>query len=178
MSRVRLVPIVLIAVLALAVLFGSWQAYQHFKLLSPLKQNLQQVEGVQKVSIFSGNPDVIQIKLGPFKKLKDEDLQQTYHDIRNQISSRLGQNATIHLTADHNAKLDGALEHYQPFLHEGIAKGNYVEMIRQVTQMAKSQGIQARITMDKQYIYIQLQTGSHYLYSVMSYSSPPGGAAS
>lgn len=178
MSRVRLVPIVLVAVLVLAVLFGSWQAYQHFKLLTPLKHNLQQIEGVQNVHIYSGSPDVIQVQLGPFKKLKNDDLQQTYHNISNQISSSLGHSVTIRLTDEHNTKLDTAYENFQPILHEGIAKGNYVEMIGQLTRLAKSQGIQSKITMDGQYFYIQLQSGSHYLYSVMSYSSPQGGTAS
>lgn len=178
MSRVRLVPIVLVAILALAILFGSWQAYQHFNLLSPLKRNLQQVEGVQTVSILTGSPDVVQVELGPFSKLKNGDLQQTYHDITNQISSRLGSAVTIHLGDHQDNQLASALENYQPILHEGLAKGNYVEMINQVTKVAKSQHIQARITMDGQYIYIQLQEGSHYLYSVMPYSTPQGGVAS
>ncbi|GEO27101.1 hypothetical protein AAC03nite_28860 [Alicyclobacillus acidoterrestris] len=180
MSRVRLVPIVLIAIVALAVLFGGWQAYQHFNLLGPLKKNLQQVKGVQTVDILTGSPDVVQIQLGPFSKLKNGDLQQTYDDITNQVSSRLGSGVKLRLSDDRNGTLSQALESYTPVLLEGIQKGNYREMIAQVTQMAKQQHIQCRITMDAQLnTYIQLEKGSHYLYTVMPY--PPmhqGGASS
>ncbi|WAH39690.1 hypothetical protein NZD89_14815 [Alicyclobacillus fastidiosus] len=178
MSRVRLVPIVLIAIVALAVLFGGWQAYQHFNLLGPLKKNLQQVEGVQTVDILTGSPDVVQVQLGPFSKLKNGDLQQTYDDITSQVSSKLGTGVTLQLSDDRSGTLAQALENFNPVLLEGVTKGNYTEMISQVTHMAKSQGINCRVTMDTQYIYIQLAKGGHYLYKVMPYSTHQGGAAS
>lgn len=176
LSRVRLVPIVLIAVLVLAILFGGWQAYQHFNLLNPLKQNLQQVEGVKTVSIATGNPDVVQVQLGPFDKLKNGDLQQTYDDLEDQISSRLGSGVSLHLSDDRDASLAQAFEDLEPYLLEGLRKGNYTEMIAQVTKMAKAEGLQCRVTMDDENAYLQLAKGSHYLYYVKQYQQ--GGAAS
>lgn len=176
MSRVRLVPIVLIAVLVLAILFGGWQAYQHFNLLNPLKQNLQQVEGVKTVSIATGNPDVVDIQLGPFDKLKNGDLQQTYHDLENQISSRLGSGVTLHLSDDEDASLVQSFETLRPYILEGLRKGNYTEMIAQVTKMAKAKHLECRLTIDDENAYLQLAKGSHYLYYVEPYHQ--GGAAS
>lgn len=176
MTRIRLVPIVLIAVLVLAVLFGSWQAYQHFNLLGPLKRNIQQVEGVKTVSISTGSPDEVVVQLGPFNKLKNGDLQQTYHAIAKQISAKLGSSVNLDIADHHDAQLEQVLEGFRPMLMEGIAKSNYTEMIAQLSQQAKKQGIQASFTMDEKYIYIQLAKGSHYLYDVMPLHQ--GGAAS
>ncbi|WAH35152.1 hypothetical protein [Alicyclobacillus dauci] len=179
MSRVRLVPIVLIAILALAMLFGGWQAYQHFNLLNPLKKNLQSVQGVQTVNIATGSPDEVTIHLGPFNKLENGDLQQTYHAIANEVSTRLGSGVKLNLSDDHGAQLTQVYEgDYYPILAQGKDKGNYTDMISQVSSLAKKQGIQARITMDEQYIYVQLAKGSHYLYDVIPYSTHQGGAAS
>jgi hypothetical protein len=168
----------LIAVLVLAVLFGGWQAYEHFNMVTPLKRDLQQVEGVQMVNVSSGNPEIIDVQLGPFSKLKNGDLQQTYNDLENQISAKLGADVTPHLLDNRNKVLTQAMESFNPALLQGIDKSNYTTMIAQVTNEAKKQGIQCRITMDRQYIYIQLAKGKYYLYTVMPYTTRQGGAAS
>lgn len=179
LSRVRLVPIFLVAMVVLAVLFGGWQAYQHFNLLNPLKRNLQQVSGVQTVSILTGSPDVVQVQLGPFNKLDKGDLQRTYHDISNQVESRLGTGVTLRLADKHGGSLVQTFEvSFEPVLIEGKAKQNYTEMISNVKALAKTDGIRARITMDSQSIYVQLEKGSDYLYRVMPYTTNQGGAAS
>lgn len=179
MSRVRLVPIFLVAIVVLAILFGGWQAYQHFNLLNPLKRNLQQVSGVQTVNILTGSPDVVQVQLGPFNKLEKGDLQETYRDISDQIGTRLGTGVTLRLADDHGGSLTQMFEvKFEPILLEGIAKDNYTEMIGKVQQLAKTSGVHSRITMDGQDIYIQLAKGNNYLYRVMPYTTHQGGAAS
>lgn len=178
MSRVRLVPIFLVAIVVLCVLFGGWQAYQHFNLLNPLKKNLQQVSGVQTVAILTGSPDVVQVHLGPFSKLENGDLQQTYQDIASQIETRLGSGVSVQLTDHHDALLTDTFESFQPYLRQGLAKQNYLQMISQLSQMAQRKHVNARITMDGQNVYIQLAKGSHYLYQVIPYGTHQGGAAS
>ncbi|GLG00768.1 hypothetical protein Alches_08070 [Alicyclobacillus hesperidum subsp. aegles] len=179
MSRVRLLPIFVVAVVVLAILFGGWQAYQHYNLLNPLKRSLQSVAGVQTVDISTGSPDIVQVQLGPFQKLKNGDLQETYHDISNEIENRLGSNVTVRLTDGREGSLTQIFESsFEFYIQEGIAKENYTQMVSQVNQLAAKDGIEARITMDNQYIYVQLAKGNHYLYRVIPYTIHQGGASS
>ncbi|WP_245630047.1 hypothetical protein [Alicyclobacillus acidiphilus] len=174
----RLVPIFVVAIFVLSILFGGWQAYQHFNLLNPLKRNLQQVAGVQTVNISTGSPDLVQIQLGPFDKLKNGDLQQTYHAISTQIENRLGTNVSLQISDNHEGPLTQVFESsFVFYIQEGIAKQNYTQMVSQVAELAKKDGIDARLTMDSQDIYIQLAKGNSYLYRVIPYGNRQGGAS-
>lgn len=178
LSRVRLVPIFIVAIFVLSVLFGGWQAYQHFNLLNPLKRNLQQVAGVQTVNISTGSPDVVQVQLGPFDKLKNGDLQQTYHDISKQIENRLGADVSLRISDSHEGTLTQTFESsFEFYIQEGIAKQTYTQMVSQVHALAKKEGINARMTMDSQDIYVQLAKGKSYLYRVIPYGNRQGGAS-
>jgi hypothetical protein len=173
LSRIRLVPMILIAVVSLAILFSGWQAYQRFNLVNPLKLSLSKLAGVESVNVNSGNPKVIQIKLGAVK-----DLQTTYDSIALTISGALGSSGSLEIQDNSDDKLRSAYESYQPIILEGLAKGNYTEMISTIDKLAIKNGINARITMDQHHVYVQLSAGRHYLYKVWSYSVRQGGGAS
>ncbi|MBF8377436.1 hypothetical protein IW967_06050 [Alicyclobacillus mali] len=177
MSRIRIVPIFVTALLMLALLIGGWQAYQHYNLLNPLKQSLQSVAGVEKVDITTGSPDVVVIQLGPFQTLKDGDLQMTYDAISDEIEHKLGTNVSVRIGDAHEGPLtqlfEGAFELY---IQQGIAKEDYTQMASDVARLAKSNHVAYRLTMDNSFIYLQLQKGPYYLYRVIPYASRAGGA--
>jgi hypothetical protein len=159
---------------SLVVLFGGWQAYQRLNLVNPLKTKLQTIQGVQSVQVVNGNPNVITVQLGKVK-----DLQTTYHSLTQTITETLGSNQPITILDHRNSILTQDDESLQPIILEGLAKGNYVEMILQVKQAAVKLGINVRVTMDSQNVFVQLEQGSYYLYDVQSYHLPgTGGAAS
>ena len=176
MSRVRLVPILLIAVITLAVLFGGWQAYQHYNLLQPLQTNLKRISGVQSVEIWTKGSRVT-VKLGPVNTLQNHDLQQTYRAIEANIQNALGTGETPEVTSEDtpSATLQSAMESYYMILRESVQKGDFVEMVPQVETLAAKAGITAKITMDDHNFYIQLSKGSSYLYEIMAYTLPTGG---
>lgn len=173
MSRIRLVPVIFILVITLAILFAGWQAYQRFNLVNPIKSDLRQVTGVQSVQVDTGNPGTIRIQLGAVK-----DLQKTYKDISHVVSGSLGGSENVVILDHHNDALASALEDFQPILQQGLAKGNYTEMIASVEQKAAKQNINARITMDEHNVYVQLAEDNHYLYIVMINTVHQGGATS
>jgi hypothetical protein len=173
MSRIRLVPVILIALASLLVLFGAYRAYEHFSLITPLQSELRHISGVQNVVIEQGKPGVISIKLKPV-----DDLQTTYQNIVQAIRSVLGDPQSLNLIDNRSPELKAAYESFQPILQEGIAKGDYTEMITSVNEKAAQLHIQARITMDSHYVYVQLAKGNYYLYDVIPYTVRQGGASS
>lgn len=177
MSRVRLVPVLVIAFMTLAVLFGGWKAYDHFKLLQPLQSNLTSIAGVSSVNlneVSDGGPIVIQ--LGPVQKLKDGDLQQTYQEIVSNIRTSMATDVLPTIVDHHNEALVNASESYNFIFNEGIAKYNYSEMKAKVEALAKADHIAIRMTMDQSNLYVQMSQGSYYLYEIIPLHQ--GGGAS
>lgn len=171
MSRIRLVPMIFIVLISLGILFAGWQAYKRFNLVNPLKSELQAVTGVKTVDVNVGNPSVIKIKLGPV-----DDLQTTYDSIENTVSGALGSSGSLRIVDNRDKTLQNVYEDLSPYLYQGIANGSYVEMIAQVEQKAQKAGIDAKITMDKTSVYVQMTHGDHYLYDVLPLHQ--GGASS
>jgi hypothetical protein len=167
LTRIRLVPVILIALISFAVLSGGWWAYRQYNVVNPLKDSLGQISGVQNVQVETGNPAVITIKLG-----RVSDLQSTYLTISKAVRSILGdpQSVTVTIEDNRTQDLNSAYEALVPILQEGVAHGSFTEMITKAEQMAQQLHMDARITMDEHNIYIQLEQGSHYLYQVMSYT--------
>ncbi len=169
-SRVRLVPIILIAVITLAILFGGWQAYLHFNMIGPLETHLSSIAGVRSAVVEGGQPTTVRIQLGNV-----DDLETTYQKIYNQVSQSLGSNVDISIQDTRDTQLTKEYQKLTPALLEGIAKGNYTEMIASVEKQAVKDGFRATITMDKSYVYVQMSEGSHHLYDVFKYTSHQGG---
>lgn len=173
MSRIRLVPMILILLISLAVLFTGWQAYRHFNLVNPLETQLSSVTGVKNVDVAVGNPTVVHVKLGQVA-----DLQSTYRSISQTLSGSVKSSGDIIIEDNRNQALSDAWEQLNPMVYEGAAHGNFTEMISNVKKSAKQDGIDAKITMDAHHLYVQFEQGSHYLYEVLPYSQSQGGAAS
>ncbi|MCL6453789.1 MAG: hypothetical protein K6T78_09300 [Alicyclobacillus sp.] len=173
MSRIRLIPMIFIALVCLGILISGWQAYKRFNMVQPLKAQLEAVAGVKNVVVDVGNPSTIQVKLGPVK-----DLQTTYDSILTKVDGQLGGTGAITLVDNRDSTLTAAWESLSPILYEGLRKGNYTEMISAFDTKAAKEGIRAAVTMDTRNVYVQLSKGSHYLYTVEPYSLNQGGAAS
>lgn len=173
MSRIRLIPMILIVLLCLGILFGGWQAYKRFNMVEPLKTQLATVPGVKNVEVNVGNPSSIKVKLGAV-----DDLQTTYKAIETKVSGSLGSSQSVQIVDNRNQTLGKAWEDLSPIVYEYGKKGNYTEMIAAVEKSAAAKGIQATVTMDTHNVYIQLAQGSHDLYDVWPYTLNQGGATS
>jgi hypothetical protein len=173
MSRVRLVPVIFIAILSLSLLFGVFQLYQRFNLVNPLKSDLETLKYVKSVDVVPGNPAVVKVELNN----QVTDLQSSYGQIASKVTSVAGGGQII-LLDNRDDMLQNLYENITMRLLEGSAKGNYTEMIAAATNLASKAGVQAKITMDNHNYYIQLSKGGRYLYQVMPYTLRQGGASS
>lgn len=169
MSRLRLVPILIILVITLAVLFGGWQAYRHYNLIAPLQTTLEKIQGVQSANVASGNSNTVVVKLG-----KVQDLQSTYDRISSAITAASGSAVNIEIEDNRTPALIAEYEQLQPILFQGLAQGTYTTMIRDVEAAAQKAGFATRVTMDDQHVFVQLEKNGHYLYNVQSYTLRQG----
>ncbi|QRF23391.1 hypothetical protein FY534_06710 [Alicyclobacillus sp. TC] len=176
LSRVRMVPVLVIAIVTLGILFGAWQGYQQYRLIAPLQAELSKIPGVESVTINRSPSDTVVIQLGPVQTLVNHDLQSTYNEIQNDVIGTLGSGESIILKDKSDQTLTLDYESLQPIIFEGLNHGTYTQMIANVEKAAAKEGIQARVTMDYHNIYIQLQQGSHYLYDFHAYRLGQGGA--
>ncbi|GMA48733.1 hypothetical protein GCM10025857_00900 [Alicyclobacillus contaminans] len=169
MTRIRLIPVVVIALVSLLVLFGGWWAYRKYNVINPLTESLQHVTGVESVQVNPSSPSSISIQLGPVT-----DLQTTYQTISRAVEQVFGSGSSVAMTLeDHrDAALTNIYEtDMAPILAEAIQKGEYTQMVAMIQQKAKQLHVTAKVSMDDQNIYLQLQQGSYYLYHVRRYSA-------
>jgi hypothetical protein len=175
-SRIRLVPVIFIALASLVVLFGGWWAYRQYNIVNPLKASLESVSGVQNVQVEPGNPGVVEVSLGPVA-----DLQSTYVDITRTVRQVIGDASAVNVRIQdkRSQELTSAYEEtLEPIVLEGVRKGNYTEMIAAVKQKASDLHIQAKVTMDAHNVYVQLMKDNRYFYDVLPYTLKEGGGTS
>lgn len=177
MSRIRLVPVIFIALISLAILFGGWWAYRQFNIVTPLKTSLESVSGVKNVELDGGSSGVIRVTLGPVS-----DFQETYSSITQTVHEVLGSSGsvTVKIEDKRNQDLTNAYENLQPIIADGIAQGDYTKMFSRVVDKAKEMNVNAKITMNVEdhNLYIQLMKGNNYAYYVIPNPLVRGGGAS
>lgn len=167
MSRIRIVPILVIMSIALSVLFGGWELYRNFGLVAPLEKQLADHEAVRKVeTVVKGQEREIHITLNQV-----DDLQDTFVGVQDVVQQSLGKQATIKLVDNRQDELKDAYQAIQPTLYAGVAQGDFPEMISDVQKQAVAAGLNSKITMNDEFIFVQLEKADQYLYEVLPYQS-------
>jgi hypothetical protein len=174
MSRIRLLPTIGGLILTFIVLFGGYQIYRNFEVVQPLQVQLKQIHAVisARVVTVAQNPTVV-VKLGEVSNL-----QTTYTQIQNVIVNNLGNLIPISIIDKRSAALKTAYEQMQPILFQGIAHGNYVSMISSFQKACQLHHIQCKLSMNNQYIFVQVTQQNSYLYDVVPYSIKSSGVFS
>jgi len=167
MTRIRFVPILVTAIVTLLVLFGGWEYYQKFNVVDPLTQQLNKIHGVKSSNVVAGTPNVVSVTLGNVP-----DLQTTYKNIEQMAQTSLHGSLQIRISGTPDARLKQEYEDIMPTVMQGMANGNYSEMIQGVTKMTQQAGITSHVTMDSQDIFLQMSDGSKNLYSVIPLKTP------
>jgi hypothetical protein len=168
LSRIRVLPTLVIAVTALIVFFGGWIMYRNYGLIRPLERDLSNMTPVQHVDVVVNNhTKEIRVTL---KRVSD--LMTAYQSVREKVANSLGADVNLVILDNRSKELSDFYQNDQPLIFESIAKGNYTSMIDALKRHAEKAGITARVTMDKNNIYIQLEKGANYLYEVVPYHEP------
>jgi hypothetical protein len=169
MSRIRFVPVLLIFGVALTVLFGGWIVYRDYGLVRPLTQELTDFKQVETVAVkFTGSNKQVEVTL---KQVPD--LQTAFREIQSKVQEGMHTDFPIRIHDRRTLELERLFQSLQPIIYSGIDRANYTEMIDAIEKRAAKDGVHALITMDRDYLYVQLETDPHYLYEVIPYREKP-----
>ncbi|GAX89779.1 hypothetical protein [Effusibacillus lacus] len=167
MSRIRILPMLIFLTASLLVLFGGWILYRDYGVVRPLQKELISTRQVNAVDVrLNGSPKVIEVSVN-----RVSDLQTAYKSIQAKISNKLNAGVNVKMKDKRTPELEKLFQNYQPIIYEGIAKGSFTEMIDKVQSQGRKDGLDRTVvTMDSEYLYIQLERGDNYLYEVIPYN--------
>lgn len=167
MSRIRVLPVLVVMSLTVSLLFGGWELYRNFGLVRPLEQQLMADKAVTQVeSVVNGSERAIKIHLKPV-----DDLQSTYDNLEQIVQKQIGPDVQIELVDQRQDALNRAYRSVQPVLYSGIAKGDFTNMIAQTEQELKAQGYQSKVSLNDHNIFVQIEKDGKYLYQVLPYGT-------
>lgn len=159
------VPVVILALgLGLASFWGSQWLYNRYNYERPLDRILGENKDIVSYKVDDQGPVLkLEVKLG-----KVESLQESYGSISRSVEGVVGRkDFTIVLKDDRDAVLDGIYYRARLAAFEAIERGNYLEMEEYISGMAAREGSQARVLLDQDHLYIQINHGGHYLYEII-----------
>jgi hypothetical protein len=151
--------------LTLSVLFGGWMVYRSYGIVKPVQDALSHLPYVAAVHISPNDTaHSVEVALKPVN-----DLGAAYREILKIVQRYMGAGTAISITDQRSNALSTLYENEQPMIFEAIAKKNYTELVRQIAADSRHFGVQGKVTMDQNNIYIQLKKGENYLYDVVPY---------
>lgn len=166
------IPIVVLAMLAGLVFFwGVQQVYSSYNYERPLNRLLEEDKDVAAYQIDDdGQVLEVQVKLN-----KVDNLQETYSRLNRSLQEIAGRrNFTIILQDQRDETLNRIYYRARLAACEALDRGNYLEMEDYVSQLAAGEGSRARIWLDQDRLYLQIDHGDNYLYEIVPRTKASG----
>ncbi len=153
--------------LTLAVLSLGQFLWHNYAVAQPLDKVLQDVDGVEKItwqdSRRQNEPVNIFVTLD-----HPANLQKTYMEISERAARVLGRQPFRVVIRDHRTpELEQLFYDVHYYFQEAITNGNFSLMADKVREKARSQGAEANIYVDGQYIYVQLTRQNDSFYTLI-----------
>lgn len=159
--RVKIVLIVFLLVLVIG-LVGLYVSHQK-RVIEPIKQTFMSVEGVTDVKLEEN-----QIGMGLVLTLDQlEKLDVTM----NQVLSRANQlSIPVQLVIEDqpSESLINAYHDMHFIIEEAIILGNFQEMATEIEAIANQYQVGHRVSIDRDYVYLQLNDQTNYFYHVIN----------
>lgn len=154
-------------VLTFAAAFSSYFLWQHYVLVKPLTQAIQEIDGVETATLGPQDRNKalqeIQITL-----LQVPNLQVTYQTISNKVTTIAGDKKYKIILHDHRTpELEQLYYSIHYYIYEGISTGKFSTMSEIIREKANAADAKAQIYMDSNYIYLQLTTTTGNLVQVI-----------
>jgi hypothetical protein len=163
--------IVLVAMIAgLVILFGGHWAYKSFGYYQPLIQVLEADDSVESFAIDDSLP-VLRVAV---HLKRTENLMETYQMLDRRVEqSMAGRPYQLVVKDNRDAKLSEAYYRSQFAIHQAILQGGFQEMATVVEENAREVGAEARVFLDRDYVYVHMKGVDHQLMAVIPRNSHP-----
>ena len=157
----------------LFILFGGQAIYQNFAVAKPLDKAFADIEGVKAVAWEKAKDDkaiTLRVSLAG-----TPNLQLTYTTIEDKARAILGKGElNIVISDSRTEELEQAYHEMHLYIQEAVATGRFSQMADQVKEKAAKAGVDSRVYVDSQNIYLQLAKDSAELYTVIPRTNEPG----
>lgn len=167
------IPVVLMAlVVGLAAFWGSQWLYDRYNYERPLAKLLGENKDVVSYKINDRGPVLeVEVKLG-----KVDNLQQAYSGLHKSLQEIVGRRSfRIVLQDQRDDTLNGIYYHTRLAAFEAMERGNFLEMESYISRLAGREGSRARVWLDQERLYIQVEHGGSYLYEIIPRTRVTGG---
>ncbi|MGS0764680.1 hypothetical protein [Syntrophomonas curvata] len=166
-NEIKILRLIITIIVALGILLGGYNLYQKYMVEKPLNEKLLHMEEVNKVDVNKVNKLYsIQVRLG-----KVENIQKSYADIDSIIDSSIKGNYAIEIKDGRNQRLGKFFDDLQPALYQGLAQKEFLWLAEQLEQRSQSQNIKSQLRVDNKRVYLQLEDGDSYLYSIIEHTA-------
>lgn len=148
----------------LAVLLTIQFIHQKYNIEKPLFKLYSQTKLVKGVKIQEKEKTVKVI----LEVEKTENLRNAYRELTSYTEQVMGNTEfDIELRDNRTRELEEAYYQSQFVIYEALAKGDFTKMADVIRLNAEKVGAQARVFIDRDYIYVQFVKGKHYLYEIV-----------
>ena len=143
------------------VLFGGQALNSKFRVDDPLQHEVMAIRGVQHFKLVPDKDNVrVELKLG-----KVSNLETILDRINDKVLHYHGKPVTdFQIVSRSDSQLEQARYQLSFYLEEAAVSGRYIQLKDALDAM---KGINARVYLGQDFIYIQLEQGSHYFYQAV-----------
>ncbi|WP_131925322.1 hypothetical protein [Hazenella coriacea] len=149
----------------LFISFGGFYLYQWLWIEQPITSMLENQSNIHNDFQVKVTPSKVEVQLHP---KKDFSLQQQYSLLMKQIEEKIGDRPIrIELSTPSDHLLEKAWSEMTFGVKEGISLQTYTQIPTTVSNIAEKYEIQQRVSMDDQFVYIELRKENKYLFKVL-----------
>ena len=164
---IKLYIVIIVAAVLLALLLFGFNLYLRYT-DNGLEKSIKSIDGVRSVEIIKDKvSEKIYVGIN-----KGADLQDLYLEIENEANKESPQSEIKiqDVNGKNYEKLKTAFDDISFYLYESTVKGNFPEMMSNIREKLKSNGINYTIRVDEKNIYVTMSYGDSALYRVINYS--------
>lgn len=153
-----------------AILFGGQSINAKMRVENPLKQRMKTIKEVKSFKV-EPTGDGLTLKL---QLRQSRNIQTVLSRVKQEVEYYHKKPVTvIGITNQPNARLEQLKYELSFYLEEALASGHFVELKSALDAYSKDRGIKAKVYLDDDFIYLQLEEGKNYLYQAMPRSVRP-----
>ncbi len=166
---------VLSAILTFAALSLAYYSFDQLGIRRPLERALAADPDVKRVDFETRNGSMLLV----ITLEKTADLPATYARVLALAKEKLGDSFEIEVKDGRNQRLDDAYYAVHHLVEEASVRGNFGEMMESCKDILSGMGLEDyRITVQKDYVFVQMFDGDAYLYEVAPIAGYRGGTGS
>jgi len=156
--------IIVAFVVGLVLLFGGQYVYLKYGFNQPVRQALADNPAVAGYTLDEQGPEpVISVHLK-----RTDNLQESYRELKQEIDrSMRGRPYQLIIKDERDDSLEEVFYNSQFIIYQAIAQGGFQEMADEVRARARAANAEARIYLDSEYVYVQMENEHGFLAEII-----------